>query len=61
MQLDIMCLKAAYITIAYTRIGLTGIVLAIITDKRREKAGAFTLQVSINKSNQVLLITNKYI
>jgi len=43
MRLDIMCLKAAYITIACARIELTGIVLAIVIDKRREKAGAFTL------------------
>jgi len=43
MQLDIMCLKAAYIAIVCAGIGLTGIVLAIVTDKRREKAGAFTL------------------
>ena len=56
-----MCLKAAYITTAYAGIELTGIIFAIITDKRREKAGAFTLQVSINKSNQVLLIINTYI
>ena len=61
MQLDTMCLKAAYITTAYAGIELTGIIFAIITDKRREKAGAFTLQVSINKSNQVLLIINTYI
>jgi len=43
MQLDIMCLKEAYIAIVYARIGLIGIVLAIVTDKRREKVGAFTL------------------
>jgi len=43
MQPDTMCLKAAYIATVYTGIGLTGIVFAIITDKRREKAGAFTL------------------
>jgi len=46
-----MCLKAVYINTAYTRIGLIGIVFIIITDKRREKAGAFTLQVSISKFN----------
>ena len=40
-----------YITTAYARIELIGIVFVIITDKRREKAGAFTLQVSISKSN----------
>ena len=56
-----MYLKVAYIAIAYAGIGLTKIVLAIITDKKREKAKAFTLQVNINKSNRVLLITNKYI
>jgi len=38
-----MCLKAVYITIVYARIGLVGIVFVIITDKRREKAKAFTL------------------
>ena len=53
-----MYLKAVYIATVYTRIGLTGIVFAIITNKRRENAGAFTLQVSTDKSNQVLLIIN---
>ena len=43
MQLDTMCLKAAYITIAYARIELIGIIFAIIINKRKEKAGAFTL------------------
>jgi len=38
-----MYLKVVYITTAYTRIGLVGIVFVIITDKRKEKAGAFTL------------------
>jgi len=38
-----MCLKAAYIATVCARIGLIGIVLAIVTDKKREKAGAFTL------------------
>jgi len=38
-----MCLKVAHIAIVYAGIGLTGIIFAIITDKRREKAGAFTL------------------
>jgi len=51
MQLDKMCLKAAYIAIVYTRIGLIGIVFIIITDKRKEKTRVFTLQVSISKSN----------
>jgi len=51
MQLDKMCLKVVYITIAYTRIGLIEIIFVIIIDKRREKARAFTLQVSISKSN----------
>ena len=51
MQLDTMCLKAAYITIVCARIELIGIIFVIIIDKRKEKAGAFTLQVSINKSN----------
>jgi len=46
-----MCLKAVYIIIAYARIGLVGIVFAIITDKRKKKARVFTLQVSTNKSN----------
>jgi len=32
-----------YIAIACAKIGLVGIVFVIITDKRREKAGAFTL------------------
>ena len=58
MQLDTMCLKVAHIATAYARIGLTGIVFTIITNKRRENAGAFTLQVSTDKSNQVLLIIN---
>ena len=61
MQLNMMCLKAVYIATACAGIVLTGIVFAIITDKRKEKAGAFTLQVSISKSNRVLLITNTYI
>jgi hypothetical protein len=43
MQLDTICLKAAYITIACARIGLIGIVFIIITNKKRENAGAFTL------------------
>ena len=43
MQLDTMCLKAAYIAIACAKIGLIEIIFAIITDKRKEKAGAFTL------------------
>ena len=43
MQLDTICLKAAYIATVYARIGLIGIIFAIIIDKRREKAGAFTL------------------
>ena len=43
MQLDTMCLKVAYIAIAYAGIGLIGIVFTIITNKRRENAGAFTL------------------
>jgi len=38
-----MYLKVAYIITVYTRIGLIGIIFAIITDKRKEKAGAFTL------------------
>jgi len=46
-----MCLKAVYITIVCARIGLVGIVFIIITDKKREKTGAFTLQVSTDKSN----------
>jgi len=46
-----MCLKAVYIATVYTRIGLIGIVFIIIMNKRKEKAGVFTLQVSISKSN----------
>jgi len=46
-----MYLKAVYITTACARIGLVGIIFVIITDKKREKAGAFTLQVSTDKSN----------
>jgi len=38
-----MCLKVVYIAIAYAGIRLVGIVFVIIMDKRREKAGAFTL------------------
>ena len=51
MQLDTIYLKAVYIAIVCAGIGLIGIAFTIITDKRREKARAFTLQVSINKSN----------
>ena len=43
MQLDIIYLKAVYIAIACARIELVGIVFVIITDKKREKARAFTL------------------
>jgi len=51
MQLDKIYLKVVYIATAYTGIGLIGIIFIIIIDKRREKAGAFILQVSISKSN----------
>jgi len=46
-----MCLKVVYIATVYAGIGLVGIVFVIITDKKREKAGAFTLQVSTDKFN----------